>query len=219
MTKTTLGAAHAAAWAIAGWMLALVAAPSALAADPVGAKAFSQTAMAVTSKDLSAEEGRKAAFFCANCHGESGISRYPEVPNLAGQNVVYLRNQIDAFGTGKRKNEFMQGMVKMLDERSRQAIAHYYAVSPVTPSTTPGPLVQQGADLYAKHCARCHQADARGAESYPRLAGQQQEYLRANLKRYYTQSGERLYTPMTAAVTMLGEQNFEAVTQYLASLR
>ena len=107
----------------------------------------------------------------------------------------------------------------LLDERSRQAITHFYASTPVTPMIAPGPLAERGAALYAKNCARCHQADARGAEGFPRLAGQQQDYLRINLKRYLTQSGERLYTPMTAAVTMLGQENFEAVTQYLASLK
>jgi len=218
MTKTLLGAARIAAVVFFGCSAPFAVAP-AVAADPGGARALSQSAMAATSKDLTLDEGRKAAFFCANCHGDNGISKYPDVPNLAGQNPVYLRNQIDAFATGKRKNEFMQGLVKMLDERSRQAITHFYASTPVTPMIAPGPLAERGAVLYAKNCARCHQADARGAEGFPRLAGQQQDYLRINLKRYLTQSGERLYTPMTAAVTMLGQENFEAVTQYLASLK
>ncbi len=218
MTKTLLGAARIAAVVFLGCAAQFAPLPAA-AADPGGARALSQSAMAATSKDLTLDEGRKAAFFCANCHGDNGISKYPDVPNLAGQNPVYLRNQIDAFATGKRKNEFMQGLVKMLDERSRQAITHFYASTPVTPMIAPGPLAERGAALYAKNCARCHQADARGAEGFPRLAGQQQDYLRINLKRYLTQSGERLYTPMTAAVTMLGQENFEAVTQYLASLK
>jgi len=140
-------------------------------------------------------------------------------PETAAPAEPKIDAQGRAYATGKRKNEFMQGLVKMLDERSRQAITHFYASTPVTPMIAPGPLAERGAALYAKNCARCHQADARGAEGFPRLAGQQQDYLRINLKRYLTQSGERLYTPMTAAVTMLGEDNFEAVTQYLTSLK
>ena len=219
MTKTFTSTARRAAGALLGCCALLSGTHAAFAADLSGHKAASQSAMAVTSKDITLDEGRKAAFFCANCHGDNGISKYPDVPNLAGQNPVYLRNQIEAFASGKRKNDFMQGLVKVLDERSRQAIVHFYASANVTPTVAPGPLAQRGAVLFAQNCARCHQADARGAESFPRLAGQQQDYLRINLKRYLTQSGERLYTPMTAAVTMLGEDNFEAVTQYLTSLK
>ena len=49
------------------------------------------------------EAGRRIATFCANCHGASGVSAIPNVPNLAAQNPDYLLAQIDAFVTGKRK--------------------------------------------------------------------------------------------------------------------
>ncbi len=166
------------------------------------------------------EDGRKAAFFCANCHGEDGNSRYPEVPNLAGQNPVYVLGQIEAFLAGRRKDEFMQGMMKVLSERDKAAIVLYYASSPVKPAGGGATeLIDKGANFYAKLCARCHQINAHGAETYPRLAGQQPEYIRRNLKRYLTQSGERFYAPMTAAVTQLGGDNIEAVVAYLASLK
>jgi cytochrome c553 len=46
--------------------------------------------------------GKRAAFFCANCHGETGVSALEHVPNLAGQNAFYLLAQIDKFGDGRR---------------------------------------------------------------------------------------------------------------------
>lgn len=165
-------------------------------------------------------EGPRASTFCANCHGANGVSRYGEVPNLAGQHPAYLLRQIEAFRTGRRKNEFMEGLTRVLGERDKAAIVLHYAAAPVTPAApAPGPRAAAGAALYAQHCARCHQADARGAETYPRLAGQQPEYLRINLQRYLTQSGERIYAPMTAAVAQLGRDNVDAVVQYLSSLR
>ncbi|WP_148268778.1 c-type cytochrome [Azoarcus olearius] len=165
-----------------------------------------------------AEEGRKASFFCANCHGETGNSKHGQVPNLAGQHPAYVLKQIEAFLSGKRKDEFMQGLMKVLSERDKAAIALYYAGSAVKPALASAPAAAaEGAELYGKHCARCHQADARGAETFPRLAGQQPEYLRVSLKRYLTQSGERFYAPMTAAVIQLGEKNIDAVVAYLAS--
>ncbi|MBS0345358.1 MAG: c-type cytochrome [Proteobacteria bacterium] len=166
------------------------------------------------------EAGRKASFFCANCHGETGLSKYTEVPNLAGQHPAYVLNQIDAFLTGKRKDPFMQGLMKVLKDEEKASIAVFYAAQPVVPAVSMGgPRAAEGRALFDRNCARCHGAEAKGAETFPRLAGQQAEYLRRSLTRYLTMSGERIYPPMTAAVTGLGEQNIEAVVQYLSALR
>ena len=45
------------------------------------------------------------------------------------------------------------------------------------------------------------------------------EYLRRNLTRYLKNAPERSYPPMTAAVTVLGEKNIDAVVDYLSSLK
>jgi len=164
-------------------------------------------------------EGKKTAFFCANCHGDNGMSRYPGVPNLAGQNPAYILSQIDAFLTGKRKDDFMQGLMKVLSERDKVAIALYFSSLPAIPSAAPGPRAAEGAQLFAKLCAQCHRPDARGDASFPRLAGQQREYLRTSLSRYLSQSSGRLYPPMTAAITQLGANNIDAVADYLSGLK
>ena len=166
------------------------------------------------------DAGRKAAFFCANCHGETGLSKYGEVPNLAGQHPGYVLGQIDAFLNGRRKDAFMQGLMKVLNAEEKANIAVFFAAQPVTPSVaTPGPLAAGGREMFQKNCSRCHGTDARGGENFPRLAGQQAEYLRRNIRRYLDMSGERTYPPMTAAVTGLGEKNIEAVVDYLSSLK
>src|SRR5690606_22885752 len=36
------------------------------------------------------EAGRERALFCSYCHGETGNSKRPHIPNLAGQNPLYL---------------------------------------------------------------------------------------------------------------------------------
>ena len=164
-------------------------------------------------------EGRSASFFCANCHGESGSSRYPEVPNLAGQNPIYIANQISAFVSGKRRNEFMQGLMKVLSDREKAAIAIYFADAAATPAGKGGPAVAQGEAHFKRVCVRCHQVDAHGNEGIPRLAGQQPEYLRVSLKRYLNKSGERVYPEMSTAVAELGGGNIDAVVQYLAGLK
>ena len=166
------------------------------------------------------EAGRKVAQFCANCHGEQAGARYAELPNLAGQHPVYLLNQIELFRVGRRIEPFMQGLGKALSPEEKAGVAFYYANLPADPSiATPGPRSAEGGQLFARHCARCHGAAGHGGENFPRLAGQQPEYLRQTLKRYLKGGPERIYPPMTAAVMALGEQNIEAVVAYLSSLK
>ena len=55
--------------------------------------------------------GSKVASFCANCHGDSGNSVKPDIPNLAGQNPAYLIEQVRQFSTGERRYEFMEGLL------------------------------------------------------------------------------------------------------------
>ena len=56
--------------------------------------------------------GRKVAAVCANCHGEGGNSVKPDIPNLAGQNPAYLLEQVRQFADGRRRDMFMEGMIR-----------------------------------------------------------------------------------------------------------
>lgn len=164
------------------------------------------------------QSGKQAAAFCMNCHGETGNSKLSDVPNLAGQHPTYVLDQIEAFLSGRRKNEFMQGLMKVLSEEDKATIALYFAnAEPVPAVAQAGPRASEGAAHFAQHCARCHREDAGGEASFPRLAGQQPDYLRLSLKRYLDMSGERLYPPMTGAVRALGVDKIDAVVDYLSS--
>jgi cytochrome c553 len=163
--------------------------------------------------------GKKASFFCANCHGEDGNSKYPEVPNLAGQNPAYLLEQIRKFGSGQRKDEFMQGLIKVLSEDERIQIALYYSESKVNPGTADAGLVRRGQDVFAKLCVRCHGEDARGSEKIARLAGQQREYLIRSITRYRDKTGERIDPLMQIATAPLTNDDIKAVTAYLTTKR
>jgi cytochrome c553 len=67
---------------------------------------------------------------CAPCHGADGIARDVEVPHLAGQNVVYLYNQLRAFRSGQRKHKEMQYMSRALTQEEMEALAQYFASLP-----------------------------------------------------------------------------------------
>ncbi len=162
--------------------------------------------------------GRKAAFFCANCHGENGVSKLPEVPNLAGQNPAYLLEQIRKFGTGQRRDEFMQGLIKVLKEEEQVQIAVFYAGQIPAPGRQEASQVAAGKQVYDKLCARCHGEQARGNEAIPRLAGQHVEYLVTSVTRYRDRTGERLDPAMSSAVAPLKNADIKAVAAYLNTL-
>ena len=164
------------------------------------------------------DAGKKATFFCTNCHGEEGLSKTSDVPNLAGQNPGYLLEQIRKFGSGERKDAFMQGLIKVLRDEERLQIALYYASTPVSPTPANAAHSAKGKDIFAKLCARCHGEQARGSEAYPRLAGQKLPYLQTSITRYRDNTGIRNNQLMTIATAPLKNDDITAVANYLTQL-
>lgn len=165
-----------------------------------------------------AAAGKGAAAFCANCHGADGNASEPEVPNLAGQNGLYLIEQMRKFATGERKNAFMQGLIKKLTDAERVQIAAFYAEARVRPGPAEAALAPRGKELYSKLCQRCHGDSAHGTETIPRLAGQRRDYLETSILRYRNGTGERIYPLMAIATSPLTNPDIKAVAAYLAAL-
>jgi len=67
---------------------------------------------------------------CAACHGPEGIAPDVAVPHLAGQNEVYLFNQLMAFKSGQRRHKEMRFMARELTREDMAALAAYYAALP-----------------------------------------------------------------------------------------
>lgn len=163
--------------------------------------------------------GRKAAAVCAYCHGEGGQSVKSDVPNLAGQNAAYLLEQTRQFADGRRKNEFMQGMIKALKTDEKLGMVLFYASQPVQPSAPTQPaLLSQGKAYFDRICFRCHGTDGRGSETVARIAGQQAEYLTKTLHRYRGGSGERINPAMAANTRLMSDADIQAVVVYVSSM-
>lgn len=163
--------------------------------------------------------GRKAAAVCAFCHGEGGNSTKSDVPNLAGQNPAYLLEQVHQFSNGRRKNEFMQGMIKALSDDEKVGVVLFYSGQHVQPHPVAQPtLVAQGKAYYERTCFRCHGSDGRGNETIARIAGQQTEYLTKTLHRYRSGSGERINALMAANTQLMSDADIQAVVAYVASM-
>lgn len=177
----------------------------AVQADPVTLKA-------------AVEAGRKASFFCANCHGEDGVSKTSEVPNLAGQNPAYLLEQIRKFAAGERKDPFMQGLIKVLKDDERVQLALFYANSSVAPNRANADLAARGKVLFDKLCTRCHGEKAYGNELYPRIASQKVPYLQASITRYRDRTGIRSNQLMSIATASLKDEEIVSIANYLTQL-
>lgn len=73
------------------------------------------------------DAGKVKAAVCAACHGINGMAVNPMWPNLAGQNEIYLLNQIKAFRDGKRQDPSMSPMAAGLSDEDAANLAAYFA--------------------------------------------------------------------------------------------
>ena len=201
-------------------LLGLVASTSVFAQSPA---ALQERLKAIGSDPVALraaiDAGKKVTFFCANCHGDEGISKTPEVPNLAGQNPAYLLEQIRKFGSGERKDPFMQGLIKVLKDEERVQVAAYYSSVAVPPSRADAAQAARGKEMFAKLCVRCHGEQAHGNELFPRLAGQKVPYLQTSITRYRDGTGIRNNQLMSIATATLKNDDIVAIANYLTQMR
>lgn len=79
------------------------------------------------------ESGRdKAETACALCHGQYGVSKLPNAPNLAGQQAIYLNEQLRNYRSGKRQNEVMNMIAKQLSDSEIAHLAAWFSSIRVT---------------------------------------------------------------------------------------
>jgi cytochrome c553 len=70
---------------------------------------------------------------CAACHGERGIASGPSIPNLAGQNLDYLRNALIQYQSGARDVPAMRAAAAMLTAPDLDQVLRWYAAQPAEP--------------------------------------------------------------------------------------
>lgn len=199
----------------------LLAAPAAAAAaDTDPARLLVQARQDPRRAQSLQRNGQRLAAFCAHCHGENGNSAKPEVPNLAGQNPAYLLEQLRLFAEGRRRDTFMEGLIKAMSSDEKVGAALYFAAQPVLPrAPADAALAAQGAEWYGRICLRCHGSDGRGNEKIPRIAGQQPVYLETTLKRYRSGSAGRSDPLMTSTVQGLDDQQIAALVAHVAAMK
>ena len=142
-----------------------------------------------------AKAGEKKIAMCIGCHGIVGYqASFPEVykvPKISGQGVKYITSALNGYKNGERKHPTMRSIATSLTDQDIADVAAYYAnhgvvegaALPEKATEAKGnvaELVKKGA------CTSCHGENfAKPIDpSYPKLAGQNADYLFVALKSY-----------------------------------
>ena len=64
---------------------------------------------------------------CAACHGETGHAAMPGVPNLAGQQLDYLRLALKHYRDGSRDVPLMRAAIGPVSDAELDALARWYS--------------------------------------------------------------------------------------------
>jgi cytochrome c553 len=167
------------------------------------------------------EAGKAKAQICAACHGNEGNSTDPAVPTLAGQPAQAIATQLFQFREGNRQNPQMTPMAANLSNEDMNNIAAYFAslkAAPPKHRTSPA-NAELGPQLTKKfNCTQCHGPALVGQQHIPRIAGQQPEYLRAQLKGFKASTRADLDGNMTSAAQALTDKDIDVLVDYLAGL-
>jgi len=158
--------------AIAAVGVALVSTPAAHAADPEADKALAEAAG------------------CGECHGPLGVSADPTIPNLAGQNEIYLIKQLNAFRQPQTVRQLPKRQARRSDHiMDRQAeplsdtdVANLAAWFTTLWCGSSGKETSAESPKITARCTACHGPSGMSEEdTIPKLAGQKQAYLAKQL--------------------------------------
>ena len=172
--------------------------------------------------------------YCKTCHGVSGQGfrgSFP-MPRLAGQQPEYLENQLQAFIDRRRTNPVMFNVAHALSPSMLAALAtQFKELNPKPLGGAPRELVAAGKKIYEEGvpsaevppCATCHGAEAKGANAFPRLAGQLNDYVAKKLLNWSKERGQDPAKPDSSAIMQpiahnLTDAQVQAVAAYVSYL-
>ena len=158
---------------------------------------------------------------CAACHGDAGNSTNPAMPSLAQQPAQFISTSLFMFREGNRKDEQMSPMAAKLTNAEMNQLADYFSKQKAAPprhQSKPGNAAAGPALAKKFNCSQCHGLRLLGQQHIPRLAGQQYEYLRTQLKLFKAQKRADIDGNMTSAIQAVPVEDLEVLADYLAGL-
>jgi cytochrome c553 len=189
--------------------------------------------------DGTVEAGTLKATTCSACHGPNGNSTTAQWPKIAGQNAVYIAEQLQLFKAGVRVNSEMLSIVKILSDKDIDSVAVYYqAQTPMGGEADPK-MAGAGENLYRygdsareiPACTACHGPVGRGNSlaDYPALRAQFADYVAKQLSDFASgarYSGAKAGAPtsrngdiMAAIAKRLNSDDIKALGDYIQGMR
>ncbi len=165
---------------------------------------------------------------CGGCHGVDGNSIVPTFPSLAGQQPEYTTKQLKEFVSRKRLNVAMEPFLPQLKTADLDEIASYFsAQKPASREVADAALAEAGRTIFERGkpdagvpaCGACHMPTGEGFTRFPRLAGQDQEYIKKQIAdfRSGTRNNDRGRV-MRAIAERMSDQDTEAVATFISGL-
>jgi cytochrome c553 len=154
------------------------------------------------------------------------------MPRLAGQQPEYIANQLQAFIERRRTNPVMFNVAHVLDPEMVKALAGYFKdLNPKPLGGGSKELVPEGKKIFEEGvpsanlppCASCHGPDAKGADAFPRLAGQLPDYIYRKLTNWDKERGQKKDQPDNSEIMQpiahdLSEAQIKSVASYVSQL-
>jgi cytochrome c553 len=197
---------------------------------PASAPAQQQAGTSAAGANVSM---RSKVAMCMGCHNIVGYrASFPEVyrvPMIAGQNAQYIAAALHAYKNGDRKHPTMRGIATTLSDADIEAIANYYQnlpkdeVKPLPDQQHREPDAQVAGLLKKAACQSCHGSNFSKpiAPNYPKIAGQNADYLFVALKAYKTENNPAVgrNNPIMGAIAKQFSNNeLKALANYVGSL-
>jgi len=187
------------------------------------------TAMAHGAGDPEAGEENAAA--CAACHGAGGAKPVMAAyPKLSGIGEKYLYQQLVLIKDGDREIPEMTGQLDGMSDQDLQDLAAYFDDQNISVNQADPDLVDAGRSLYrggnmasgVPACSGCHNPQGKGNNpaGYPRLGGQNADYVAKQLKAYRDgeRDGGQNASIMMDVAAKLTDTEIEAVSSYISGL-
>lgn len=154
---------------------------------------------------------------CLGCHGVVSYNNiYPtyKVPKLGNQHKDYLVAALKAYRSGERSHPTMRAHASNLSDSDITKIAEYFSSIKYQEQVTNISDVEMIEE--ANSCVGCHGADGNSMiPSFPKIAGQYQDYLYHALKAY--KNGERSNAIMSGISSTLNEKQMKKLSKYFSS--
>jgi cytochrome c553 len=175
--------------------------------------------------DGTVDGGALKAATCSACHGPNGNSTTAQWPKIAGQNAVYLAEQLQLFKAGVRVNPDMAKIVNVLSDKDMDNVAAFFqAQTPVGGEANPT-IWEAGEHLYRfgdpsrdiPACTACHGPVGRGntLADYPALRAQFADYVTKQLNDFA--SGTRYSGAKAGAPTSRNGYMMATIAKRLSS--